>query len=82
MPAININRKIHIMMLEEQLKRYWFFRYLGCYSIDHDKTKSILESVEYTKKVVYLDDGDVMVVNSDGYKITDRKNISLKIKPY
>lgn len=51
-----INRKIfrrtfHIMMLEEQLKRYWFFRYLGAYSIMQHKPKSIINTASYLKEL-------------------------------
>lgn len=40
-------RKFHFMMLEEQLKKYWFFNFCGGYSINK-KTKSIIESLNYT----------------------------------
>ena len=39
------NRKLYVLMLEEQLKRYWFFKKLGCYSIDlNDNRKMIVIS--------------------------------------
>ncbi len=46
------NRKIHIMMLEEQLKRYWFFRKLGAYSIKLHDSVSIAESMHYTLEIL------------------------------
>lgn len=48
----SIDRDIHILMLEEQLKRFWFFRYLGAYSINENKPKSIIETFQYTSSVL------------------------------
>jgi len=47
-----LNRNLYIMMLEEQLKRYWFFRMLGAYSINPASPLSIRETVNYTREVV------------------------------
>jgi hypothetical protein len=35
-------------MLEEQLKRYWFFKKLGCYSIDLNDKRKMIVSLKYT----------------------------------
>lgn len=40
-------RKLHFMMLEEQLERFWFFRYSGGYPV-RKGTRSIIESINYT----------------------------------
>lgn len=48
----HLNRNLYIMMLEEQLKRYWFFRMLGAYSINPASPLSIRETVNYTREVV------------------------------
>lgn len=45
-------RKLHIMMLEEQLRRYWFFKKLGAFSISPRSTKSIIETAEYAKEIL------------------------------
>lgn len=39
-------KKIHLMMLEEQLKRHSFFRRLGAFSINPG-SRSVLESLDY-----------------------------------
>jgi len=44
----NTNKVFHIMMLEEELKRYWFFQKLGAYSIKQNNPKSVLETLNYT----------------------------------
>ncbi|MDC1068864.1 lysophospholipid acyltransferase family protein [Candidatus Kapabacteria bacterium] len=45
-------KKYHIMMLEDQLEKYYFFQYLGAYSIKQESPKSIIESINYTKSLL------------------------------
>jgi 1-acyl-sn-glycerol-3-phosphate acyltransferase len=47
-----LTRKSYIMMLEEQLARYWFFQKIGAFSIDPTHTKSIAETVTYAQGLV------------------------------
>jgi 1-acyl-sn-glycerol-3-phosphate acyltransferase len=42
-----IKRKFHFMMLEKQLRKNWYFRYSGGYSIKK-QSRSVLESMHYT----------------------------------
>jgi len=46
-----LHRKFHFMMLEEQLRKYWFFNYTGGFSVSK-KSKSILESLNYTSELL------------------------------
>lgn len=46
------SRKIHLMMLEEQLKKYWFFNNVGAFSINPSNSKSIYHSFVYSKEVL------------------------------
>jgi len=51
---INMNvlyRKFHFMMLEEQLRKYWFFNFTGGFSVNK-KSKSIVESLNYTSELL------------------------------
>lgn len=41
-------KKFHIMMLEEQLRKFWFFNKLGAYSINQANPKSVLRSLNYS----------------------------------
>jgi len=41
------NRKYHFMMLEKQLRKYWYFNYTGGYSVNKG-TKSVVETIRYT----------------------------------
>ena len=59
---INLNvlhRKFHFMMLEEQLRKYWFFNYTGGFSVNK-KSKSIIETLNYTSEL--LNDNKNMVL--------------------
>lgn len=40
------------MMLENQLKRFYFFNYLGAFSINQDSPKDIIKSLEYSQKLL------------------------------
>ena len=46
-----LNRKFHFMMLEEQLKKHWYFQYSGAYSVKK-KSRSIVQSIAYTAKLL------------------------------
>jgi len=42
-----MKRKFHFMMLEDQLKKHWYFCYTGGYSVKK-KSRSILNSISYS----------------------------------
>lgn len=46
------NRVGYLMMLEEQLSKFKFFSRLGVYSINPNSTKSLVESMKYTLKIL------------------------------
>ncbi|MCB0727056.1 MAG: lysophospholipid acyltransferase family protein [Ignavibacteriae bacterium] len=45
------DRKLYIMMLEDQLKKYPFFKYLGAFSIKPGSVRSVAESLIYAKDI-------------------------------
>jgi len=45
-------RKLFIMMLEEQLETYWFFKNIGAFSINQKNPKSILTTFNYTIETI------------------------------
>ncbi len=47
-----LNRNFYILMLEEQLKKYWFFQKLGAFSINQNNPKSIIETSIYFKQLL------------------------------
>lgn len=54
-----LRRKFHFMMLEEQLRRFWFFNYSGGYSVKK-RSRSIIETLQYTNEL--LTDSNNMVL--------------------
>ncbi len=63
------SRKIYIMMLEEQLKKYSFFKKLGAFSINQRNPKSIIETINYAASLI----------SSDSYLVTYLQG---EIEPY
>jgi len=53
-------RKFHFMMLEEQLRKFWFFNYTGGFSVNK-KSKSILETLNYTNNLLTNPDNMVLI---------------------
>lgn len=47
-----LDRKIFILMLEEQLRRYWFFQKIGAFSINQKNPKSISKTFQYMVDIV------------------------------
>lgn len=52
-------RKFHFMMLEEQLRKFWFLNYTGGFSV-RKNSKSIIETLDYTRQL--LTDKDNLVL--------------------
>lgn len=73
------SRKLHIMMLEEQLKRFWFFRKLGAYSIKLNDPRSIAETLQYTQQI--LTDPAHLVIYYPQGEIQPYDKRPLKLKP-
>ncbi len=44
-------KKYHFMMLEEQLKKHWYFNYTGGFSVNKS-SKSIVETIQYSAKLL------------------------------
>lgn len=46
-----LHRKVYFMMLEERLKKHWYFQFTGGYSVKK-KSRSIIESLDYTLELL------------------------------
>jgi 1-acyl-sn-glycerol-3-phosphate acyltransferase len=57
-------RKFHFMMLEDQLRKFWFFNYSGGYSVNK-KSKSVLESLNYTSELL-TDSNNLILIFPQG----------------
>lgn len=55
------NRKIYMMVLEETIKRYWFFNKIGAFSINQKSPKDILKSFEYAKNLLKEENNFVVI---------------------
>jgi 1-acyl-sn-glycerol-3-phosphate acyltransferase len=55
-----IHRKLHFMMLEEQLKKHWYFQHTGGYSVRKNSREAI-ESIDYTVKLLSKDENFVLM---------------------
>ena len=42
----------YLMMEEAQLKRYFFFTWVGCFSVDRQNVRSALQSLQYAGKIL------------------------------
>lgn len=47
-----LNKKLHLMMLESSLTKFWFFSKVGAYSINPDNSVSVVETFRYTRKLL------------------------------
>jgi 1-acyl-sn-glycerol-3-phosphate acyltransferase len=73
-----LNKKLYVMMLEEQLKRYWFFKKLGCYSINLNNNRKMIASLKYTMDLL-LDSNNLVTIYPQGeIQAYDEKHIVLK----
>lgn len=73
-----LNKKLYVMMLEEQLKRYWFFKKLGCYSIDLNDSKKMITSLKYTMDLIQNADNAITVYPQGEIQSYEQRPIQLK----
>ena len=71
-------RRIHLMMLKNQLARVAFFRFLGAYSIDPGHRKSVFETLEYTAEI--LGRGDSFAVVYPQGEIVPQRSAPLEFR--
>lgn len=55
------SKKYYIMMLEDQLERFYFFQYLGAFSIKQNSPKKIVETLNYSKRLLNNDNNLVNI---------------------
>jgi len=59
-----LKRKFHFMMLEEQLRKFWFFNYSGGFSVNK-KSKTIIETLNYTHDLL-TDPANMVLIYPQG----------------
>jgi 1-acyl-sn-glycerol-3-phosphate acyltransferase len=60
-----LRRQIYLMMLEEQMQRYWYFKMFGAFSIDPGNIPSVIETLQYTIEPL-MDPANFVVVYPQG----------------
>lgn len=55
------NKKVFIMMLENQLRRYWFFQKIGCFSTNPENKQSTVSTLKYTLELLKEPDNCVVI---------------------
>lgn len=70
-------RDFFFMMLEEQLRKYWFFNHVGGYSVTK-KSKSIVETIKYSRELL-SDKKNLVLIFPQG-KIQSLYNQSIKFE--
>lgn len=59
-------KKFYLMMLENQLSKYMYFRKLGAFSIDQNNPKKILESIHYSAEILKSKNNPMLVIYPQG----------------
>lgn len=74
-----LGRPIYLMMTEEQLQNYPFFSRVGAYSISLKNKKRMLDSLEYTHKILQEDNKAAVCIFPEGeLKPYDAESIEYK----
>ena len=53
-------KKFHFMMLEEQIKKHWYFNYTGGFSVNKS-AKSMVETIQYSAELLSHPDNMVLM---------------------
>jgi 1-acyl-sn-glycerol-3-phosphate acyltransferase len=73
-----LKRRLYLMMLEKQLKRFWFFRKVGTYSINPENAKSIINTATYTAGLISDPQSAVIIYPQGEIEPFEKRPLSLK----
>ncbi len=73
-----LDKKLHLMMLESSLEKFWFFSKVGAFSINPDNIASVVQTFKYTRDL--LQDNNNMVITYPQGEIEpfEKRPLSLK----
>jgi 1-acyl-sn-glycerol-3-phosphate acyltransferase len=77
---LNLNifrRRFYFMMLEKELRKYWFFNYTGGFSV-RKKSKSILETLTYTESLLGDKKNLVLIFPHGGIQSMHQQNFQFE----
>lgn len=69
-------KKIFIMMLEEQLKRYWFFQKVGCFSTNPNNKQATVATLKYTLELLKNPDHCIVIFPQGEIEPFDKNKLS------
>ncbi len=72
-----LHRKFHFMMLEEQLRKYWFFNFTGGFSVNKN-TKSIVDTLNYTSNLLTDKENMVLIFPQGEIQSLHNQNIQFE----
>ena len=73
-----VRKNIHLMMLKEQLRRYWFFKFLGAFSINIDRHSSHIQTVKYIRNLTENCKNSVVIYPQGEIEAFERRPLSIK----
>lgn len=68
-------KKYHFMMLEEQLKKHWYFNYTGGFSVKKS-ARSVLETIQYTAQLLADPANLVLMFPQGGIESMHKRELS------
>ena len=70
--------KIKLMMLQEQLTRYWFFKYVGAFSINLENKLSIKKTIEYSQELLNEKNNCLVIYPQGQIEPFDKRPVQFK----
>lgn len=72
------NNRFHLMMLKKELERYWFFKYVGAYSIATENPVTISKTIKYTSKLLSDYSNAVVFYPQGEIEAFDKRPLNIK----
>jgi 1-acyl-sn-glycerol-3-phosphate acyltransferase len=74
----SMNKKLHLMMLESSLEKFWFFSKVGAFSINPENAASVAQTFRYTRDLL-LDNNNMVITYPQGeIEQFEKRPLSLK----
>ena len=65
-------------MLQQELERYWFFKYVGAYSITLDNPVNVAKAIKYTRKLLLGYSNAVVFYPQGEIESFDKRPLNIK----
>ena len=69
---------MYLMMLEDQLKRFWFFKKVGAYSVNSASISSLLTTVKYTRELLKHPDNLAVIYPQGTIEPFEKRPLTIK----